>query len=118
MKTQIRGMLGENAACKYLKKKNYRILERNFRKRYGEIDIIAENEERIAFVEVKTRSATLYGMPCEAVTYSKQQKMIKTAQAYITEHDLDGAFAFDIIEVLLEKGKILSLNHIEDAFLT
>ncbi len=118
MKTQTSGKLGEDAACHYLKKKRYQILERNYRKRFGEIDIVAKKDNRIAFVEVKARSASDYGIPCEAVTYSKQQKIIKTAQAYISEQNLDAEFAFDIIEVMLEKGKVLSVHHIEDAFTT
>ena len=118
MKTQISGRLGEDAACKYLKKKRYQILERNYHTRYGEIDIVAKKGDCVAFVEVKTRSATDYGMPSEAVTLSKQQKIIKTAQTYIQEQDLDAVFSVDIIEVLLEKGKVASLNHIENAFTT
>ena len=118
MKTQINGKLGEDVACKYLKKKKYQILERNFRTRFGEIDIVAKKGDCIAFVEVKTRSATEYGKPCEAVTFSKQQKIIKTARMYIQEQNLDAAFSFDIIEVLLDKGKVTSLNHIENAFAT
>jgi len=118
MKTQTSGKLGEDAACAYLKKKRYQILERNYRKCFGEIDIVAKKENRIAFVEVKARSTSDYGMPCEAVTYSKQQKIIKTSGAYVAEHNLDAEFAFDIIEVRLEKGKVLSINHIEDAFTT
>ena len=118
MKTQTSGKLGEDAACHYLKKNHYQILERNYRKRFGEIDIVAKKDNRIAFVEVKARSASDYGIPCEAVTYSKQQKIIKTAQAYVLEQNLDAEFAFDIIEVRLENGTILAINHIEDAFTT
>ena len=81
MKTQISGKLGEDAACKYLKKQNYQILERNYRKRYGEIDIIAQKSNKLIFAEVKTRSGERYGTPSEAVTFSKQQKIIKTAEA-------------------------------------
>lgn len=111
------GRIGENVACKYLKKKHYKILERNFRKPFGEIDIIAQKEDVIVFAEVKTRSGELnYGMPCEAVTYTKQQKLIKTAKAYIMENELDAVFSFDIIEVILKNGKVLSVNHIENAF--
>lgn len=117
MKTQKSGKLGEDAACKLLKKKHYTILTRNYRKRVGEIDIVAQKGNRIAFVEVKTRTDVTHGMPGEAVTYGKQQKIIKTAKYYIAEHQLDAVFAFDVIEVRLEDGKILSVNHIEDAFL-
>ena len=118
MNAQQSGKLGENAACVYLKKKRYAILARNYRKRFGEIDIIAQRKSKIVFVEVKTRSGAGYGMPSEAVDYYKQQKIIKTAQSYLLEHRLDGEIAFDVIEVLLSGGKVLSVNHIENAFIT
>ena len=92
------GKAGEHAASKYLKKNGYKILERNFRKTYGEIDIIAQKGENIAFVEVKTRKSSSYGTPAEFVTVSKQKKIIKTAYTYIQEHQLDAEFTFDIIE--------------------
>lgn len=118
MNAQQRGKLGEDTACVYLKKKRYAILARNYRKRFGEIDIIAQRKSKIVFVEVKTRSGAGYGMPSEAVDYYKQQKIIKTAQSYLLEHRLDGETAFDVIEVLLSGGKVLSVNHIENAFIT
>ncbi len=116
MITIFKGNLGENEACKYLKKNNYKILKRNYSKRYGEIDIIAQKGSKIAFVEVKTRSKTEYGEPSEAVTYKKQQKIKKTALSYISENDIDADFTFDIIEVLIDNKKVLSINHIENAF--
>ena len=114
--TQIHGNLGENAACKHLKKNGYKILERNYRKRYGEIDIIAQKDDVYIFVEVKTRAETDYGMASEAVTKSKQQKLVRTAQFYIMEHKLDAAFSFDVIEVYHKGRKVLNVNHIENAF--
>lgn len=116
-KTEI-GQLGENAACQYLKKKHYRILSRNYRKKYGEIDIIAQKANKLTFVEVKTRSGTDYGMPSEAVNFYKQQKIIKTAQAYLLEADFDGEVTFDVLEVFLSDGRVLSIHHIENAFVT
>jgi len=114
--TQIHGNLGENAACKHLKKNGYKILERNYRKRYGEIDIIAQKDDVYIFVEVKTRAEIDYGMASEAVTKSKQQKLVRTAQFYIMEHKLDAAFSFDVIEVYHKGRKVLNVNHIENAF--
>lgn len=116
MITIFKGKLGENEACKYLKKNKYEILERNYSKRCGEIDIIAQKENKIAFVEVKTRSKTEYGEPSEAVTYQKQQKIKKTALFYIGEKDIDADFSFDIIEIIIDNKKVLSVNHIENAF--
>lgn len=118
MNTQTSGKRGEDAACQYLKKKNYTILARNYRKRYGEIDIIAQKGSKIVFAEVKTRSNNRYGIPSEAVVFSKQQKIIKTACAYLSEHGLVTEVAFDVIEVFISGSKVLSVNHIENAFTT
>lgn len=115
--TQICGNIGENAACKYLKKQRYSIIERNFRRRYGEIDIIAQKKDMYVFVEVKTRESTEYGLAMEFVTKSKQQKLIRTAKLYIMEHELDAAFSFDVIEVYHKGQKIVNINHIENAFM-
>ena len=112
----ISGKTGENAATKFLKKSGYKILERNFRKTYGEIDIIAKCGENIAFVEVKTRKSDAYGTPAEFVTREKQQKIIKCAYTYIQENDLDAEFTFDIIEVYMDGRKIKEINHIKNAF--
>ena len=116
MITQLRGSYGEKVACQHLKKNNYIILERNYRKRFGEIDIIAKKGDLIAFVEVKTRSCEEFGKPSEAVNYAKRQRIIKTALSYIAQKDLDAEFSFDIIEVLINNKKVLSINHIENAF--
>ncbi len=66
------GLSGEDAACQYLEQKGYKILRRNFRCYSGEIDIIAAKGQTLSFIEVKTRSSTLYGLPREAVTFGKQ----------------------------------------------
>lgn len=71
------GNIGEEAAADYLCKEGYVILERNYRRSIGEIDIIANNKETLVFVEVKTRSNTRYGFPAEAVHYHKRQKSFK-----------------------------------------
>ncbi len=114
--TQLHGDLGENAACKYLKKHKYKILARNYRKTYGEIDIIAQKNDMISFVEVKTRTNTDYGTAGEAVTYHKQQKLIRAAKAYIAENKLDCGISFDVVEVYHEGRKVVSVYHIENAF--
>ena len=110
------GKAGEIAAVKFLKKTGYKILEKNFRKTYGEIDIIASKGENIAFVEVKTRKSDRYGTPAEFVTKEKQQKIIKCAYTYIQEQDLDAEFTFDVIEVYMENKKVKNINHIKNAF--
>ena len=110
------GDIGENAASKYLKKNGYKILERNYRKTFGEIDIIAEKEDVLVFVEVKTRKNDEFGRPCEFVNSAKQERIKKTALAYICERQIDVAVSFDIIEVYAEKGRVKNINHIICAF--
>ena len=73
---KLKGTYGEDLACKELEKNGYVILKRNFRYRNGEIDIIAEKDGIIIFVEVKLRTSTEKGMPCEAVDIKKQKKII------------------------------------------
>ena len=114
--TQISGTLGENAAVKLLKKKGYQILARNFRKKYGELDIIAKKDDLIAFVEVKLRSTKYFGTAAEAVNFKKQQRIIRTAKAYIVQKRLDCAFRFDVIEVYHKGLSVTEVNHIESAF--
>ena len=110
------GKAGEIAAVRFLKKSGYKILEKNFRKTYGEIDIIARLGENVAFVEVKTRKSDAFGTPAEFVTKEKQQKIIKCAYTYIQEKDLDAEFTFDVIEVYMENNKVKNINHIKNAF--
>lgn len=118
------GFMGEHIACKYLRKKGYKILERNKRESHKEIDIIASNKEYIVFVEVKTRSVDAdlysnYGTPASAVDKRKQSNLIFAANAYLAKHHTDKQPRMDVIEVYLMKttGKLLEINHIENAYL-
>ena len=77
------GKVGEQEAVKFLKKKNYKIIDQNFSCKIGEIDIIAYQKDTIVFVEVKTRKNNLFGTPGQAVNKSKQKKIIKTALYYL-----------------------------------
>lgn len=112
------GNYGENAAVEYLKSLNYEIIERNFRCKIGEIDIIAKQGTTLCFVEVKTRHETTFGFPAEAVNSRKQFKIYKTSEFYIIKNKiLNLNFRFDVIEVLLNsRTNELSLRLIEDAF--
>lgn len=111
-----KGARGEAAAADFLKSKQYKILNMNFRGTYGEIDIIAEVEAKIVFVEVKTRSSIKNGRPAEAVNNRKQQRIIGVAEEYIALSDLSNYdFRFDVIEIMDKAGK-LYYNHIENAF--
>lgn len=103
--------MGENMALRYLKHRLYRILETNYARKTGEIDIIAEKGGYIVFVEVKYRNNTSKGLPREAVTPFKQRQIIRTAQMYIIENKLDCDMRFDVIEIL---GK--HIEHIKNAF--
>jgi putative endonuclease len=111
-------MSGEKLALEFLKKKNYFIQETNYHSRFGEIDIIAQNENYIIFVEVKTRNSHAFAAPMEYVNSSKQVKIIKTALLYLSEgkHSEDVQPRFDVIEIVLEAGKSIKVNHIENAF--
>ncbi|MCL4366348.1 YraN family protein [Patescibacteria group bacterium] len=83
MSTIKAGSLGEDLACEYLKKQGYKILERNFRIRGGEIDIVAKDQGTLVFVEVKTRFTHDFGLPVEAMTPWKIKALLKTAKFYV-----------------------------------
>ena len=109
---KLLGRVGENKAVAYLKKQGYKIVERNYRNYFGEIDIIATDGEYTVFTEVKTRENDKFGAPSESVNYFKRRKYVKIAQAYLKSKGItDAACRFDVVEI--ENGKI---NHIIDAF--
>lgn len=81
-----KGIEGEALACQYLQRKGLKIIEKNWRSRWGEVDLIAQVGMKIVFVEVKARSSQSYGKGLEAVTPHKQQKMAKTALSYLQKH--------------------------------
>lgn len=110
------GRLGESHIAKYLEQKGYRVLKRNFHCRYGEIDIIAANDQYIVFVEVKTRRRDSMVSPFEAVTPQKQQKIVLTAGYYITLHQPQLQPRFDSAAVYTENGKVVGEEYLENAF--
>ena len=115
-RTKNLGNAGENFAASYLEQRGYKILARNFRVRSAEIDIIAELDSVIIFVEVKTRSSDKYGLPIEAVNFRKQQKIIEAASVFLQDEKyLDSACRFDVVEVYSD-GVKFSARHIENAF--
>ena len=97
---QTFGSFGENLAANFLLKKKYRILDRNFRSSAGEIDIIAEKNGVIVFIEVKTRSSEAYGEPSQAVNHKKLTRMAQGAMEFLHDHKIRADFRFDIITVL------------------
>ena len=109
---KLLGKIGENKAVKFLGKSGYKILERNYKNAFGEIDIIAKDGEYTVFVEVKTRSGEGFGAPSEAVDYFKRKKYANIAQGYLLRHGLcDAPARFDVVEICGEK-----INVIKDAF--
>lgn len=105
-------VLGEELAAKFLEKKGYKIIERNFRKGYGEIDIIAVYKNTLVFVEVKTRTTSLFGTPLEQISYFKLKSLVKTAKFY--KHlnpNLPEALRIDAISVILDENN--GTNEIE-----
>jgi len=109
------GIDGELYASTQLVSKGYKILEKNWRYKRDEIDLIVQIDNEIAFVEVKTRTNRYAGNPASHVTIGKQKRIIKAAQAYIEINDIGQEIRFDIISIILNK-KEKSFEHIENAF--
>ncbi|OGE26502.1 YraN family protein [Candidatus Daviesbacteria bacterium RIFCSPHIGHO2_02_FULL_39_12] len=100
LSTKQTGNLGEDIACQYLKKHGYKILERNFRIRGGEIDIVCKDGEYLAFVEVKTRYSHEYGLPIESMTSWKIKALLKTALFYVRKINWeDKGYRLDLVTV-------------------
>ncbi len=107
--------LGEDAACKFLKDKNYKIIDRNFRIGYGEIDIIAVKDNVLVFVEVKTRSSDNFGTPFEAITSWKLRPLIRTSQFYKQSHkNLPDEMRIDAIGVKVSGNEVLDVEHMKN----
>ena len=107
------GKIGEDLAAKYLEEMQYEIIERNFKCKQGEIDIIARKNEEIVFIEVKTRQSLGYGLPAEAVTEIKQKHIEKSTKYYLYKNHLEQDFVrLDIIEVYIYR-KRYKINHIK-----
>lgn len=111
------GKLGEDIVCEYVLSRGMNLLERNYRAQKGEIDLIVQEGETIAFVEVKTRTGAMFGTPAEAVGFRKQKIMIETAQHFIAKKNChDMCMRFDVAEVYL-KGTESRVHYIKNAFI-
>ena len=110
------GKIGEEIAVDFLIKKGYIILEKNWRHRRSEIDIIAEIDSVLIFVEVKSRSDDYYGRPESFVTAKKEKLMIDAASAYMEKSGHEWEIRFDIISILFHNHVYQSIDHFEDAF--
>jgi len=112
MNTRMSGSIGEADAYRFLKQSGMRPLSRNYRRRSGEIDLICMDKDVVVFIEVKSRSSSLYGTSAEAVTFAKQKQIVKTALLYLKENGLfDAKIRFDVIAI--DAGEI---RHIRSAF--
>ncbi len=108
------GIEGESRAEEYLKHLGYRIIRRNFRSRFGEVDLIAYDGETLVFIEVKRRATAAFGSPQEAVHAGKQDKIARTAQFFLLVHGLPEVFCrFDVIAIGPSRDEI---HHLKDAF--
>jgi len=109
------GPAGEEIAVRHLTEKGYTIRHRNWKQGQKEIDIVAENDNIIVFVEVKTRINNYYLHPSAAVTGKKQKMIILAADTYLRIYNIDKESRFDVITVLSD-GKNFNVDHIENAF--
>jgi putative endonuclease len=116
--TAATGRLGETLAIAYLVRQGYEILENNYRKQFGEVDIIAREQGTIVFIEVKTRHSSVFGTPSEAVNGRKQRQLSRIAQDYLLNHQLsDTAARFDVIGVTLNQhNQPATIELIRNAF--
>lgn len=110
------GALGEEMAVDFLQKDNYKIIERNWRFKKAEIDIIAQKNDILSVVEVKTRSSDYFGNPQDFVNEKKIQLLVEAINEYVISKDLDVEVRFDIIAIT-KKNNDFKIEHLEDAFL-
>lgn len=109
------GFLAENLAVEALKNKGFEILERNFKDRFGEIDIIAKDKEVLVFVEVKAKKGIEFGLPEEMINAYKLQKIRRMAEVYMNGKSLP--CRIDVVTIILsETNELLNLNHYENVY--
>lgn len=112
---RLLGIFGEDKACKYLEENNYKIIERNFRCKQGEIDIIAKDltKNELVFIEVKTRLSFNFGRPAQSVNYKKQKHILNVSKYFLFKNSIHNAFIrFDVIEVYVYNSEF-KINHIK-----
>lgn len=110
------GKAGEDYCCKYFQKSGYEIIARNYHSRYGEIDVIAQNESFVVFVEVKTRIEGSPVKAIEAVDASKRKKLMLTAAFYVSKNETSKQPRFDIFEVIHNGTRLVKFRNNENAF--
>lgn len=118
-RNNLTGAWGEAIAAEYLRRKRYRILANGYHSRFGEIDLIAENNRFLVFVEVKVRKNASFAMAREYVDRRKQDRIRMTASIYLSEYPTDKQPRFDVIEIYAPEGPDTArpeIMHMEDAF--
>lgn len=116
LKKKSSGAWGEDLALKYMTSRGYKLVERNYRTRYGELDLILRKDELLVFVEVKLRRGIGFGHPLEAVTPHKQATLRSLAEQYLADNDPDfDTLRFDVVGILADRDEV-RVSHIEDAF--
>lgn len=118
-KNNLSGAWGEAIAAQYLQKKRFTIIATNYRSRFGEIDIIAQNRKFLVFAEVKTRKSAKFAAASAFVDHYKQERLRTTAELYLSENPTQLQPRFDVIEVYAPEGIDTEkpvINHMEDAF--
>lgn len=111
------GDIGETLAIQYVQSKGYKILSKNFRCKFGEIDIIAKYKNFYVFIEVKTRKNLIFGRPIEAVNSKKIAHMLKTIRFYLKKNNISNAdIRIDAIEIILIDLKNYKINHLENIY--
>lgn len=110
------GNKGEDLACRFLEEKGYQIIIRNWRFGHHEIDIIAQNEESIIFVEVKTRSSNQWGNPEDFISKAQMRRIVEAADFYIKEYNVDKEPRFDVLAII-DNGAEIDIEYFDDAFM-
>ena len=110
------GKQGEAAAMQYLQGQGYQILDQNYRHQHAEIDLVAQKDRLLVFVEVKTRTNLSYGEPETFVSYTKANLVMRAADHYIYARDWQHDIRFDVVAVSITPRGEVKINHIEDAF--
>ena len=110
------GLEGEEVAERWLRRQGWRVLQRRYRSGHRDIDLIAEREGTVAFVEVKARRGEAFGDPVQAVNWKKQRELARSACIWIDRHGRPGdQYRFDVIGVLMDRGRV-RVRHVENAF--
>ena len=114
---QTRGRIGERAAADLLRERGFRLLDRNVRYTWGELDLVAEDGQTVVFVEVRARKGNNLGSPMESVTRAKQQRLVLAAQEYLQRNGLEQRlWRIDLIGVHLATGnRVASMEHLQNA---